>query len=104
MKKIIMLSMTSLLMLLFTPALVNASTGADPMNDSVAAYQQAYALVARLEEINDMDMADLTRIQKRELRREVRTINKDLNAIYNGGIYISVGAAILIVLLLILLL
>jgi hypothetical protein len=104
MKKIILLTMTSILMLLCTPTLVQASNGADPVNDSIAAYQQASVLVARLEEINDLDVTALTRIQKRELRREVRTINKDLNAIYNGGIYISVGAAILIVLLLILLL
>jgi hypothetical protein len=52
-----------------------------------------------------MDMKTLNSAEKKELRKEVRTIKSDIKAINNGGgVYISVGAAILIVLLLILLL
>jgi hypothetical protein len=60
----------------------------------------------RLSEINDMDMSAMNSSEKNELRKEVRDIQKDLKSekAPSGGIYISVGGAILIVLLLILLL
>jgi hypothetical protein len=61
----------------------------------------ANAQISRLNEINEMDMSAMNNAEKRELRKEVRAIEKQQNG---GGIYISVGAAILIVLLLILLL
>ncbi|TVQ07217.1 MAG: hypothetical protein EA361_18655 [Bacteroidetes bacterium] len=61
----------------------------------------AYALEERLNQINDMDMSAMSSSEKNELRKEVRAIEKQQRG---GGIYISVGAAILIVLLLILLL
>jgi hypothetical protein len=58
---------------------------------------------ARIEEINTMDKAGLTAVEKRELRKELRSLKSELIA-PTGGIYISVGTAILIVLILILLL
>lgn len=57
-------------------------------------------LLARLNEINDLDKSDLTHAEKRALRTEVKTIEAEMAA--NGGIYISVGAIIIIILLLIL--
>ncbi len=60
----------------------------------------------RLNEINEMDMSAMNSSEKNELRKEVRDIQKDLKSekAPSGGVYISVGGAILIVLLLILLL
>ena len=55
----------------------------------------------RLEEIKEMDKSDLSRVEKKELRKEVRTIKADLKSTGNG-VYLSVGAIIIIVLLLIL--
>lgn len=55
----------------------------------------------RLRAIEGMDLSTLTRKEKRSLRKEVKSIERQMNG---GGLYISVGAAILIVLLLILLL
>lgn len=60
-------------------------------------------LTNRLNEINEMDKSALTPQERKALRKEVRSI-KETMAELNGGVYISVGAAILIVLLLILLL
>jgi hypothetical protein len=50
-----------------------------------------------------LDKKNLTHSQKSELRKEVRTIKKQMREL-SGGIYISVGALILIILLLIILL
>lgn len=59
-------------------------------------------LVNRLAEIKAMDASALSRKDKRELRKEVKSIEKQLNN--GGGVYLSVGAIILIVVLLIILL
>ena len=61
------------------------------------------ALLLRLDEIKLLDKSDLTRTEKKELRTEVKTIKSELREM-GGGIYISVGAAIIIILLLIILL
>lgn len=58
-------------------------------------------MLDRLNEINAMDKSNLSFSEKRELRREVKAIKKSM-AEHTNGVYISVGAAIIIVLLLIL--
>ena len=65
--------------------------------------EEADALTARLDEIKAMDMSAMTSIEKKQLRKEVRAIKSDLRQI-GGGVYISVGALILIILLLVILL
>ncbi len=50
-----------------------------------------------------MDKSNLSSLEKKQLRKEVRATNKQLKEL-NGGIYLSVGAVIIILLLLILLL
>ena len=60
-------------------------------------------LESRLDEIRSLDKRTLSISEKRKLRREVKEIKKELAAM-SGGIYLSVGAIILIALLLILLL
>ena len=64
---------------------------------------RALELQTRLQEIQAIDKKGLTRIEKKELRHEVREIKKELAAM-SGGVYLSIGAIILIALLLILLL
>ena len=60
---------------------------------------RAQQLMNRLIEIRNMDKSHLTSSEKRVLRKEVRQIKKD-----SKGVYLSVGAIIIIVLALILLL
>lgn len=60
-------------------------------------------LLNRLDEIKKMDKSTLNRVERKALRKEVRTINSTLISSGNG-VYLSIGAIILIVLLLILLL
>jgi DNA gyrase/topoisomerase IV subunit A len=57
-------------------------------------------LIQRLEDIRDMNKSELTRLEKKSLRKEVKEIKKEMK----GGIYLSVGAIIIVILLLILLL
>jgi len=64
---------------------------------------EAKILLTRLAKIDGMDKSEMTFKEKRELRREVRSINSQLKML-EGGVYLSVGAIIIIILLLILLL
>jgi hypothetical protein len=60
-------------------------------------------LLNRLEEIKAMNISGMTRMEKKDLRKEVREIKKEVKN--NGrGIYLSIGAVIIIILLLILIL
>jgi hypothetical protein len=60
-------------------------------------------MMNRLDEIKSMDKSELSSVEKKELRKEVRTIKKELKATGNG-VYLSIGAILIIILLLILLL
>lgn len=60
-------------------------------------------LLSRLDEIKAMDKNTLNRLEKKELRKEVRAIKSELKE-KRHGVYISVGAFIIIILLLVILL
>nr|WP_315251092.1 hypothetical protein [uncultured Flavobacterium sp.] len=60
-------------------------------------------MLNRLEEIKKMDKSNMSRLEKKELRKEVKTIKANLKATGNG-VYLSIGAIVIIILLLILLL
>jgi hypothetical protein len=61
------------------------------------------ALKSRVDEIKALDKSTLTRVEKKELRKELKTINQELRSNSNG-IYLSIGAIVIVILLLILLL
>lgn len=73
-----------------------------PLSNSVES-AGARALLERLDEIKAMDKSTLSLNEKKALRKEVRSIKKELRA-NNGGVYLSVGALLLVIVLLILLL
>lgn len=60
-------------------------------------------MINRLEEIKAMDKSGMTRVEKKELRKEVKAIKANLKSA-NNGVYLSVGAIIIVILLLILIL
>lgn len=76
-----------------------------PTTDSIPANEEARAriLTQRLEEIKSTDRTTLSRIEKKELRKETKDIKKEIKKMSNG-VYISIGALIIIILLLILIL
>lgn len=100
--------MTGCMLLLCSPTLLKAEAETATAATTVtvtAKSAEISKMELRLTEIKAMDMKTLNSSEKKELRKEVRTIKSDIKAVNNsGGVYISVGAAILIVLLLILLL
>tara|TARA_R110002049_G_scaffold70687_1_gene182509 strand:+ start:31056 stop:31325 length:270 start_codon:yes stop_codon:yes gene_type:complete len=63
---------------------------------------EVQVMLDRLEEIKEMDKSGLERLEKKALRKEVRAIKAELRSTGNG-IYISAGAVIIILLLIILL-
>jgi hypothetical protein len=88
--------------ILTIPMKGNGAARVDPNEPAktAPASVRAEALVQRLEEIKALDHSALSHSEKRELRKEVRTIRKEL---HSNGVYLSVGAIIIIILLLILL-
>jgi uncharacterized protein YnzC (UPF0291/DUF896 family) len=61
------------------------------------------AIIDRINEIKAMDKSKLSFTERKELRKELRATKKYLE-MRGGGVYLSVGAVIIIVLLLILIL
>jgi hypothetical protein len=61
------------------------------------------ALINRLEQIEQLDKSKLSKGEKKILIKEVKAIEKQLKTM-DGGVYLSVGAIIIILLLLVLIL
>ena len=91
-----------LMLTLVSPAIAATSAATPATTPSEADAARATVLKNRLEEIKAMDKSDLSKTEKKALRKEVRAIKQEMADI-SGGIYLSVGAVILIVLLIILL-
>lgn len=66
--------------------------------------QRFAEIEARIMEINTMDFSEMSREEKRDLRNEVKELNKESKTLRGGGLYISTGALIIILILLIILL
>lgn len=109
MRKPIILLLMAFMSLAVAPAYANVAPTdppkteikSTPNNEEAAA--RAELLKNRLEEIKAMDRSNMTRAERKALRKEVKAIKAELAAT-NNGIYLSVGAIIIIILLLILLL
>jgi hypothetical protein len=98
--------MAMFLSLTFIPFQSSAAVPEEPtaMTDpKPVAPAEVKVLELRLAELNSMDKAKMTSTEKKNLRKEVKSINKSLREI-GGGVYLSVGAIILICILLIVLL
>lgn len=105
MKKIAFCLTATCLSLTFYPLQSNATTTVKPsslVGSKLIESAEAKALLFRLNEINAIDKSNLKPADKKNLRTEVLSIKQQLRVI-SGGVYISAGALILIVLLLIIL-
>lgn len=99
--KIFKMFMLIVVLAIASPAVSIASTPTDPAMANRE--EQLGRMQNRLEEIRSMDIKKMSREEKKALRTEVRTIKKEMAAV-SGGVYLSIGAILIIALLLILLL
>ena len=106
MKKLTLCIATVLLLFTLIPTQLKAVADNDPAakpSTETVMTAETIALLARIDEIKDMDKSNLTSAQKKDLRKELRQIKQTL-ALTGPGIYLSVGALILVIVLLVLLL
>ena len=100
MKKQIYLLLTAVL-------LASSSVMANDVKSKPALTENQIARVSeitrRVEEIKNMDKSDLSRTERKALRNELLEMKKEVNAT-NGCVFLSVGAIIIILLILILIL
>ena len=103
MKKIIRYSLVLCLSISFGLSGLQASSAlpATPLTtEQTAANPRLQELTQRLEQIQAMDKSQMSASERKALRQEVRQIKKAAR----GGVYLSVGAILVIVLILILVL
>lgn len=103
----------ALLGILLTTSVINshAATIDDkrPLKERVATMSEGEKaarleeIKSRVTEIKEMDKSSLSRTERKALKKELRSMNKESRAM-SGGVYLSVGAIIIIILLLILIL
>lgn len=86
----------------------NTSNGFDKEKIARMTEEEKNARIAvmksRVEEIRDMDRSALSRAERKELRHELRDLNKEAKAMGRGGVYISLTGILIIILILILVL
>lgn len=96
--------MIAALLLPFVPSELSAGSEISPnlkgTTETPESAARAKILINRLEEIKALDRSKLTVAEKKQLRREVQSSKKELHEL-GGGVYLSVGAIILILILLI---
>lgn len=108
MKKVVMCVMVIFMSLTFLPYAAGAVTNGEPASATAAVppmpkdSAEVKVMLKRLDEITVLVKSDLKPSAKRELRKELRSINNNLKAT-GGVIYVSAGAIILIIILVILL-
>ena len=106
MKKYALYVMALLMLLSIVPAQLNAGPGIVPVPtdppktvDSIA----INTITLRINEIKSMDKSNLSSIERKQLKEEVKLLKTQLKAA-GGGVYLSVGAILLIILVLVLIL
>ena len=102
MKKLIY-SFALILMMSVGANTVSAAPKSDKPEMTLEQKAQLERITNRVEEIRHMDKSHMSRAEKKELRKELKTMKAEANAM-GGGVYLSVGAIIIIILLLILIL
>ncbi|MBI1223756.1 MAG: hypothetical protein GC192_00850 [Bacteroidetes bacterium] len=105
MKKLMMSLLAILLIFagLTTPMMaVNTTTPVPVDSTSAEAMLEVNNMTQRLEEIKAMDKSSMTRVEKKALRKEVRSIKNRMKKL-SGGVYISASTLIIILILVIIL-
>jgi hypothetical protein len=102
MKKVKLFVMAALMLLSIVPMPLNA-VNVEPAPAPVTTESVETRVMNRITEIKAMDRSKMTSAEKKNLRKELREMKHQMKAL-NGGVYLSVGAIIIILLILILIL
>lgn len=104
MKKIAYFLSLVFLMTAFAPAAIASDNDKDKNRTelSEADQERLSEIEARVDEIKAINLSDLDKEERRALKKELKEMNKEAKQLA-GGVYISVGAIILILILLIVL-
>ncbi len=92
-KKLITILLFSMSTAIITPAFAADPVGPKTENANDARAQEIYN---RVVEIRNMDKSNLTSSEKKELRKELKSLKKEAKANNGKGIYLSIGAIIVI--------
>lgn len=102
MKAKFLLSFGLIIILLTSPILAaNLKNVTDPQPKYSPEVQR---IVDRVNELKEIDRSTLTKAERKDLKNEVRELKDEANAANGNGVYLSVGAIIIVILLLILIL
>jgi Flp pilus assembly protein TadB len=100
MKKIAYFLSVLFLMTAFVPAAVGSTLKDKEKTELTAAEKERLSEIdARVAEIKAMDFSELSKEERKSVKKELKEMNKEAKQVA-GGVYISAGAIILILLLL----
>lgn len=105
MKKLILSIFAAAMLVSLLPVEAKAEGAPIPVTTITTAVNEtaeAQAMLTRLNEIKAMDLKGLSSAERKQLRHEVKDMKKQMRS--GEGVYLSVGAIILIAVLLLLLL
>lgn len=102
MKKQIYLFAAILFLTLTAPAVMANDNKSKP-EMTASQIARVEEIQKRVEEIRNLDRSELSREERKQLRNELLELKKEAKAM-SGGVYLSVGAIIIILLVLILIL
>lgn len=103
MKKVINTLFMVVMLTSFTATASFAAKDKEAKEISAEDLKRLEEIDARVLEIKEMDFKELSKAERKEIRMELKELNKEANDLGNG-VYISTGALIIILLLLIILL
>ena len=85
------------------PSKSTAALNVNPLTDSTENARTLSNIVGRVTEIQNMDKTNLSNVEKKELKKELKGMKQKAEGL-DRRVYLSVGAIIIIILLLILIL
>ena len=101
MKKLMYIAFT---FLLFTGSIATSNATEKEIKELTTAEQLRIEQIAkRVNEIKKLDRTKLNSTEKKALRNELTNIKKEANVISNGGVYLSLTALLVIIILLLIL-
>ena len=93
----------AIILFVASPSFASVPNAVAPTTPVETPDEQIARLTRRIEEIRDMDKSNMSRAERKALKNEVKEIKDQVKAT-GGGVYLSVGALILVIILLIVLL